>query len=106
MNNPIIPHYPSLSQKKDNETESNLSLFFENMRGLDSIINNIIIIIPLSQKETTPSIIPCSYLPGDNGHNGIMTLILQTINSIIPPLSHYPSSTLRKMSSLKSRGVV
>lgn len=95
MYNAIIPYYPSLSQKKDNETEHNLGLFSEIKRVMSN--NNIInkYIIPLSQKQRTTLIIPCSYLSGDNGHNGIMTLLLSTVNFIIPPLSHYPSLILR-----------
>ncbi|MFA5268797.1 MAG: hypothetical protein WC379_12575 [Methanoregula sp.] len=83
MNNPItsiITHYHSLSLFDDNETETNLDSVFENMRGLESIINNIIIIITLSQKDTTTPV-NIHYHPfRDNGDK----VIIQTRD----PLSH------------------
>lgn len=105
---PIIPHYPPLSKKRDNEKNANAGSFSK-MRGvIDYIIYYYHIIIPLSQKDKAHSLTfhnfpqpPRSCSVRDNADNGIMTPLFTSGKVIIHLIIH----PLCNGQSLKKIGV-
>lgn len=79
----IIPNYPSLSRKKDNENKTKMNPFSK-MRGvIDHIIYYYHIIIQLSQKERTIPKFPHALFVRDNVDNGIMNPLFTSVKAII-----------------------